>query len=91
MSSSFSVQNPRTRLVKIDNVCFDYLATASVLSALLSITHKNVHCTKFLRESIKTNVFRSGKCKQVEENIDEFLYKDQKEKQSAEFLLSEVI
>ena len=28
------MQNPRTRLVKIDHVCFGYLATTSRLSAL---------------------------------------------------------
>ena len=32
---SFTVQNPRTRLVKMDHVCFGYLATTSRLSALL--------------------------------------------------------
>ena len=31
---SLSAQNPRTRLVKIDYVCFGYLATTSRLSAL---------------------------------------------------------
>ena len=40
ISSSFTVQNLRTRLVKIDHVCFGYLATTSLLSVLLSITHK---------------------------------------------------
>ena len=40
ISSSFTVQNLRTRLVKIDHVCFGYLATTSRLSVLLSITHK---------------------------------------------------
>ena len=40
ISSSFTVENPRTRLVKIDHVCFSYLATTSLLSVLLSITHK---------------------------------------------------
>ena len=36
----FTVQNLHTRLVKIDHVCFDYLATMSRLSGLLTITHE---------------------------------------------------
>ena len=84
--SSFTVQNLRTRLVKIDHMCFGYLATTSRLNVLLLITHKKVHCTKSLRASIKINVFTSGQSLQVEENIDELLYKDQNEKQYAEFL-----
>ena len=61
-SSSLTVQNLRTQLVKIDHVCFGYLATTILLSVymLLSITHKNVHCSKTQRASIKINVFTSG-------------------------------
>ena len=36
--SSFTAQIPRTRLVKINQVCFCNLAT-SLLSAVLTITH----------------------------------------------------
>ena len=50
-----------------------------------------MHCTKSLRASIKINVFTSGKSQQVEENIDELFYKDEKEKQCVEFVSSKVI
>ena len=40
ISSSFTVQNLHTRLVKIDHVCFGFLATTILLSVLQSITHK---------------------------------------------------
>ena len=39
ISSLFTVQNVRTRLVKIDHVCFVYLATTSRLIVLLSTTY----------------------------------------------------
>ena len=32
------IQNPRTLLVKINDMCFYYLATTSLLSAVLTIT-----------------------------------------------------
>ena len=56
ISSSFTVQNVRTRLVKIDHVCFGYLATTIHLSVLLSITHKKVHCKTSEHQN---NVFTS--------------------------------
>ena len=49
ISSSFTVQNLRTRLVKINHVCFGYLATTSRLSVLLSITHKKRALCKILK------------------------------------------
>ena len=39
MRSSFTLHDPRTRLSKINHVCFGYLATTSSLSAILTITH----------------------------------------------------
>ena len=90
ISSSFIVQNRRIRLVKINHVCFGYLRTTSLLSVLLSISHKKVHCPKSLA-SIKINVFTSGKSLLVEESIDELFHKDEKEKQCVEFLSPKVI
>ena len=39
--SSFTVQNPRAQLVKIEHVILLYLTSANSDSALLTITHKN--------------------------------------------------
>ena len=41
IQSSFTVQNPRTQLVKIEHVILLYLTSANSDSALLTITHKN--------------------------------------------------
>ena len=44
IQSSFTVQNPRTQLVKTEHVIFLYLTSANsdrALFALLTITHKN--------------------------------------------------
>ena len=41
IQSSFTVQNPRTQLVKIELVILLYLTSANSDSALLAITHKN--------------------------------------------------
>ena len=42
IQSSFTVQNPRAQLVKIENVILLYLSSANSDSALLTIiTHKN--------------------------------------------------
>ena len=41
IQSSFTVQNPRTQLVKIEHVILLYLTSANSNSALLTITHKN--------------------------------------------------
>ena len=38
---SFTVQNPRAQLVKIEHVILLYLSSANSDSALLTITHKN--------------------------------------------------
>ena len=41
IQSSFTVQNPRVQLVKIEHVILLYLSSANSDSALLTITHKN--------------------------------------------------
>ena len=41
IQSSFTVQNPRAQLVKIEHVILLYLTSANSDSALLTITHKN--------------------------------------------------
>ena len=41
IQSSFTVQNPRAQLVKIEHVILLYLSSANSDSALLTITHKN--------------------------------------------------
>ena len=41
IQSSFTVQNPRVQLVKIEHVILLYLTSANSDSALLTITHKN--------------------------------------------------
>ncbi len=41
IQSSFTVQNPRAPLVKIDHVIFFYLSSANSDSAVLTIMHKN--------------------------------------------------
>ena len=41
MQSSFTVQNPRAQLVKIEHVILLYLSSANSDSVLLKITHKN--------------------------------------------------
>ena len=41
IQSSFTVQNPRAQLVKIEHMIFLYLSSANSNSALLTITHKN--------------------------------------------------
>ena len=41
IQSSFTVQNPRMQLVKIEHVILLYLTSANLDSALLTITHKN--------------------------------------------------
>ena len=41
IQSSFTVQNPRAQLVKIEHVILLYLSSANSDSALLRITHKN--------------------------------------------------
>ena len=40
IQSSFTVQNPRAQLVKIEHVILLYLSSANSDSALLTITHK---------------------------------------------------
>ena len=41
IQSSFTVQNPRAQLVKIEHMILLYLSSANSDSALLTITHKN--------------------------------------------------
>ena len=41
IQSSFTVQNPRAQLVKIEHVILLYLSSANSDNALLTITHKN--------------------------------------------------
>ena len=41
IQSSFTVQNPRAQLVKIEHVILRYLTSANSDSALLTIKHKN--------------------------------------------------
>ena len=60
------------RLVKIDHVCFGYLATTSRLSALLTITHEKCALLKMARSKASRKLYlqvdKANKLKKISMN-----------------------
>jgi adenosine/AMP kinase len=74
----FTVQNARTSLVKIDHVCFCYLATKNPANALLTITHKKCALLKMAASEATASRFARVDEEEINQIIEDAITKSTK-------------